>query len=67
MTGMNSIHPNAELGEGVNVGHFSVIEEDVVIGEGTEVGHNVTILNGSRIGKNCIIFREQLLARFHKT
>jgi UDP-N-acetylglucosamine acyltransferase len=56
MTGMNSIHPNAKLGAGVNVGHFSVIEEDVVIGEGTEIGHNVTILNGSRIGKNCIIF-----------
>lgn len=56
MAGLNSIHPNAKLGEGVNVGHFSVIEEDVVIGEGTEIGHNVTILNGSRIGKNCIIF-----------
>jgi len=53
---MNSIHPKAQLGEGVSVGHFSVIEEDVLIGEGTEIGHNVTILNGSRIGKNCIIF-----------
>lgn len=53
---MNNIHPNAQLGEGVSVGYFSVIEEDVIIGEGTEIGHNVTILNGSRIGKNCIVF-----------
>jgi UDP-N-acetylglucosamine acyltransferase len=56
MGGMNSIHPNAKLGDGVSVGDFSVIEEDVVIGSGTVVGHNVTILNGSRIGKNCTIF-----------
>lgn len=53
---MNSIHPNAKLGEGVSVGNFSVIEEDVIIGEGTEIGHNVTILKGTRIGKNCRVF-----------
>lgn len=56
MEGMNSIHPNAKLGEGVSVGNFSVIEEDVIIGEGTEIGHNVTILKGTRIGKNCRVF-----------
>lgn len=53
---MNSIHQKATIGHGVNVGDFSVIEEDVIIGEGTEIGHNVTILNGTRIGKNCKIF-----------
>ena len=53
---MNSIHPDAKIGEGVSVGSFSVIEEDVIIGEGTEIGHNVTILKGTRIGKNCRVF-----------
>lgn len=56
MAEMNSVHENASIGAGVNVGNFSVIEEDVVIGDGTQIGHNVTILNGSRIGKNCTIF-----------
>jgi UDP-N-acetylglucosamine acyltransferase len=56
MSEMNNIHPNAKLGEGVSVGHFSVIEDDVIIGDGTEIGHNVTILKGSRLGKNCKVF-----------
>lgn len=50
------IHPDAKIGQGVQVGHFSVIEADVEIGEGTVIGHNVTILSGARIGKNCSVF-----------
>lgn len=50
------IHPDAKIGLGVQVGHFSVIEADVEIGEGTVIGHNVTILSGARIGKNCSVF-----------
>lgn len=51
-----SIHPNAQIGEGVEIGPFSTIEADVVIGEGTWIGPNVVIMNGARIGKNCKIF-----------
>lgn len=53
---MNKIHPEAKIGKGVNVGYFSVIEEDVIIGDGCEIGHNVTILKGSRLGDNCKVF-----------
>jgi len=56
------IDPDAKLGQGVKVGHFSVIEADVEIGEGTEIGHNVTILSGTRIGKNCKIFPGAVIA-----
>jgi len=57
------IHPSAiidskaELGEGVNIGPYSVIEKDVIIGEGTKIGPHVIIREGTRIGKRCQIFQ----------
>jgi UDP-N-acetylglucosamine acyltransferase len=59
---VNFIHPNAKLGKGVEIGHFSVIEDDVEIGDGTVVSANVTILSGARIGKNCKIFPGAVIA-----
>jgi UDP-N-acetylglucosamine acyltransferase len=56
------IHPDAKIDQGVQVGHFSVIEADVQIGEGTFIDHNVTILSGARIGKNCRIFPGAVIA-----
>jgi len=53
---MNSIHSNAQIGEGTTVGAFSVIEENVQIGKNNWIGPNVTIMNGARIGDNCRIF-----------
>lgn len=50
------VHPNAQVGNGVEIGPFSSIAEDVQIGEGTWIGPNVTIMNGARIGSNCRIF-----------
>jgi UDP-N-acetylglucosamine acyltransferase len=56
MSNLAQIHPNAKIGEGVEIGPFTTIYGDVVIGEGTWVGPNVTIMDGARIGKNCRIF-----------
>jgi UDP-N-acetylglucosamine acyltransferase len=53
---MASIHPNATIGEGVQIDAFSSIAADVAIGDGTWIGPNVTIMDGARIGKNCRIF-----------
>lgn len=56
-----TIHPSAvvnsraELADGVSVGPFTIIEEDVIIGEGTNIASNILIANGTRIGKNCKI------------
>ena len=50
------IHPEAQIGENVEIGPFVFIDKNVVIGEGTHIGSNVTILEGARIGKNCRIF-----------
>lgn len=53
---LNSIHPDAKLGENVHVGPFTAIHGDVEIGSGTVIHSNVTIMDGARIGKNCEIF-----------
>ena len=56
MSNLTQIHPDAKIGEGVEIGPFTTIYGDVIIGEGTWIGPNVTIMDGARIGKNCRIF-----------
>lgn len=51
-----SVHPDAQIGENVEIGPFTSIAADVVIGDGTWIGPNVSILDGARIGANCKIF-----------
>ncbi|MEY3598123.1 MAG: acyl-ACP--UDP-N-acetylglucosamine O-acyltransferase [Bacteroidota bacterium] len=53
---MSVVHPQAKIGQNVEIGPFTTIEEDVVIGDNTWIGPNVTIMNGARIGSNCRIF-----------
>ncbi|GAA4849244.1 acyl-ACP--UDP-N-acetylglucosamine O-acyltransferase [Algivirga pacifica] len=53
---LTNIHPEAKLGEGVQVDAFTTIQKNVEIGEGTWIGSNVTIMEGARIGKHCKIF-----------
>lgn len=50
------VHPQARIGENVTIEAFSVVYEDVAIGDDTHIMPNVTIFNGSRIGKGCKIF-----------
>jgi UDP-N-acetylglucosamine acyltransferase len=52
----SSVHPDAKVGKGVEIGPFSTIEADVTIGDGTWIGPNVTIMDGARIGEKCQIF-----------
>jgi UDP-N-acetylglucosamine acyltransferase len=51
------VDPKAEIGEGVEIGPYSIIEKDVFIGEGTKIGPHVVIREGTRIGKRCQIFQ----------
>ncbi|MFH0838916.1 MAG: acyl-ACP--UDP-N-acetylglucosamine O-acyltransferase [Candidatus Omnitrophota bacterium] len=50
------VHPDAELAHSVEVGHYSIIDKNVVIGEGTKIGHHCYITGNTSIGKNCKIF-----------
>ncbi|HEY0676984.1 MAG TPA: acyl-ACP--UDP-N-acetylglucosamine O-acyltransferase [Chitinophagaceae bacterium] len=50
------VNPKARIGTNVTIEAFSVVYEDVEIGDNTHIMPNVTIFNGSRIGKGCRIF-----------
>ena len=47
---------NANLGQDVIIGAYSVIESHVSIGKRTEIGNNVTVASGTKIGSDCKIF-----------
>ncbi len=50
------VHPKAKLGNGVIVGPFAYIAEDVIIGDNTIIEPHALIYDGARIGKNSHIF-----------
>lgn len=50
------IHPDAKLHPSVVVEPFVTIGPNVEIGEGTHIYSSATIMEGTRIGKNCKIF-----------
>lgn len=52
---MSYVHPEAIIGENVEIGPFVYIDKDVEIGDGCQLAPNVTILEGTKIGKNCKI------------
>ena len=51
------VDPGAELGDGVVVGPFSIIEKDVVIGDHTRIGPHVIIRSHTDIGAHSQIFQ----------
>ncbi len=56
------VSSKAELGDGVSIGPFSIVEDDVIIGERTEVGSSVVIASGARIGKGCRIHHSAMIS-----
>lgn len=50
------IHPEAKIGENVEIGPFVYIDKNVVIGDNNIIMPNVNILYGARIGNNNRIF-----------
>jgi carbonic anhydrase/acetyltransferase-like protein (isoleucine patch superfamily) len=48
------------LGKGVSVGHMSMLH-GCTIGDGTLIGIKSVILNGAKIGKNCVIGANSLI------
>ena len=56
------IHPDAKIGQNVEIGPFVYIDKDVEIGDGTVVMSHATILSGARIGKNVTIFPNAVIS-----
>lgn len=50
------IHPKAEVGTGVEIGPFSVIDKNVRIDSGNIIKNNVTITGNTTISRNNVIF-----------
>ena len=50
-----AVHPDAKLGEGVEIGPFVTIDAKVEIGDGTRIDSGAVVKSGTRIGKNCHI------------
>lgn len=51
-----TVSPKAKLGENVEIGPYSFIDEDVEIGDGTKILPHATIFKYVKIGKNCEVF-----------
>ena len=51
-----TVHPNAKLGENVEVGPYAYIEEFVEIGDNCKILPHATIFNYVKMGKNCCVF-----------
>src|SRR5690349_2757174 len=51
------VHPGAQLGSGVIIGAYSIVEEHVAIGDDTWIGPHVVIKGHTRIGDNNRIFQ----------
>jgi UDP-N-acetylglucosamine acyltransferase len=51
-----TVHPNAKLGENVEVGPYAYIEEHIEIGDGSKILPHATIFNYVKMGKNCTVF-----------
>lgn len=53
---LNQVHPDAKIGNNVEIGPFSMIYENVEIGDNCKIANNVTIFPGARIGEGVTIF-----------
>ena len=56
MNSMFTVHPDARIGNNVDIGPYTVVHEDVEIGDGCHIHNNVTIFPGARIGSGVTIF-----------
>ncbi|MFH1228420.1 MAG: acyl-ACP--UDP-N-acetylglucosamine O-acyltransferase [Planctomycetota bacterium] len=50
------VHPKAQLDSDVEVGPYSIIDENVVIGSGTKVSHHSTVTGHTVMGKDNVVF-----------
>lgn len=50
------IHKEAKIGDNVTIDPFAVIHGEVSIGDETHIMSHAVIMNGSVVGKNCVIY-----------
>jgi UDP-N-acetylglucosamine acyltransferase len=55
------VHPRAELGDGIEIGPYSIIEDDVIIGNNCKIQSHVYIDSGTRLGEGIKISKGAVL------
>lgn len=50
------VHPNAKIGDNVEIGPYAYVEEFVEIGDGSKILPHANIFNYVKMGKNCTVF-----------
>jgi len=55
------VDPNAELGEGVEIGPFAIVGSKAKIGDGTQIMHHATVEGRVTLGRNNQIFPYALI------
>lgn len=50
------ISENAQIGNNVEIGPYSIVEDDVIIADDCKIGGHVTLAEGTRLDKNVKIF-----------
>ena len=58
------VHPDAVIGEDVEIGPYTIIGGEVKIGKNTRIGAHVVIEGISEIGENCQIFTGAIIGNF---
>lgn len=56
MSSLFTVHPDARIGNNVDIGPYTVVHEDVEIGDGCRIHNNVTIFPGARLGAGVTVF-----------
>lgn len=55
------VDPGAEIGQGVRIGAYCVIGENVRIGDGTRIEPHVVVETNTSIGKDCVVMSGAVL------
>ncbi|UCE07534.1 MAG: acyl-ACP--UDP-N-acetylglucosamine O-acyltransferase [bacterium] len=55
------VDPKAQIGENVEIGAFSTINQDVIIGDNVSIGTGTYVDSGTRISSNCKVGHYSLL------
>ncbi|MBX7154515.1 MAG: acyl-ACP--UDP-N-acetylglucosamine O-acyltransferase [Candidatus Kapaibacterium sp.] len=50
------VSPKAHIDDNVSIGAYAIVEDDVHVGAGTQLMYHTVLLNGSRVGKESIVF-----------
>src|SRR5690625_6080849 len=49
------IHPTVQIGKNVEIGKYTIIEENVIIGDNVSIGHHTVIKKDTITGNNVFI------------